>query len=330
MGCPFDAKRSVDRTYLPDALRAGAELYADCRAETIELRTRMKRVHGTVLDRETRAGRVPFTVDAPVVVVAAGAIHTPVILLRSGLKDQGGQIGRNLTFHLTTAVLGVYDRVIYAAGGRPQSAFCDEFLNKNGDEGGFWIESVPVHPALAAMSLPGFGRGHRAMMERFPRLGATISLVKEIDSQGSVGVNEEGRPRIAYDLGPKDLGYLKESIAAMCRLQFAAGAKSVMTLHARRTAFSSPEEIDNGLRNCSWGKNEIALFTAHPLGSCRMGEDPGTSVVDSRCQLHGTKGVFVLDGSVTPTSLGVNPQMTILAIAEKNGEWIAEHFRSLA
>jgi len=330
LGCPFDAKRSVDRTYIPDAVDAGAELLADCRADSIEIRSAVKRVRGTVLDRETRRERLPFTVDAGVVVISAGAIHTPVILRRSNLEDRSGQLGKNLTFHLTTAVIGTYDRVIYAAGGRPQSAYCDEFLNRNGDEGGFWIESVPVHPALAAMALPGFGPGHRAMMRRFPTLGATIALVKETDSAGSVRVNDAGRPTISYAVGPKDLAYLKEGVAAMCRLQFAAGAKSVRTLHARTTEFTAPEEIEEGLRNASWGTNEIALFSAHPLGSCRMGGDPARSVVDSHGQMHDVKGLFVVDGSVIPTSLGVNPQLTILAIAEKNAEWIAANFRSLA
>lgn len=330
LGCPFDAKRSVDRTYIPDAVKAGAALLADCRADSIETRSSVKRVRGTVLDRGTRRERFPFTVDAGVVVVSAGAIHTPVILRKSDLPDRSGQLGKNLTFHLTTAVLGVYDRVIYPAGGRPQSAYCDEFLNRNGDEGGFWIESVPVHPALAAMALPGFGLEHRAMMRQFPNLGATIALVKETDSAGSVRVNDAGRPAIFYAIGPKDLAYLKEAVAAMCRLQLAAGAKSVRTLHARKTEFRMPEEIDRGLRNASWGLNEIALFSAHPLGSCRMGSDPARSVVDSNGQMHGATGIFVVDGSVIPTSLGVNPQLTILAIAEKNAEWIAANFRSLA
>lgn len=101
-------------------------------------------------------------------------------------------MGKNLTFHLTSAVLGIYDRVIYRAGGIPQSAMCDEFLNKNGDGGGFWFEAVPIYPALASLALPAFGSFHRQMMRNYPHIGASIVLVKEIDSCGRVTVNDYG------------------------------------------------------------------------------------------------------------------------------------------
>ncbi|HTY39318.1 MAG TPA: GMC family oxidoreductase, partial [Bacteroidota bacterium] len=110
------------------------------------------------------------------------------------------------------------------------------------------------------------------------------------------------------------------------RLHFAAGAQKVMTLHAKPTLFQSPSEITKKLAAADWGKNELALYSAHPLGTCRMGSDARRSVVDEHCQSHDLKGLFVIDGSVIPSSLGVNPQVTILAIAEKSAEWLAEHF----
>jgi choline dehydrogenase-like flavoprotein len=330
LGCPFDAKRSVDRTYVPDAIRAGATLYADCSARKIEISGQTKRVHATILDRASRQPRIDATFEAPVVVLAGSAIRSPALLLNSGLGNSSGQVGKHLTLHLTTAVLGLFDRVIYPAGGIPQSAMCDEFLNANGDGGGFWIESVPVYPALAALALPGFGAAHRETMRRFPTMGATIALVKEIDSIGTVTVNNFGRPVISYTPGPRDLAYLQQAVGALVRLQLAAGARSVRTLHVKTTEFSSPGEIQRGLEQASWSPNEIALYSAHPLGTCRMGANSGQSVVDSHCQTHDVKGLFVIDGSVTPTSLGVNPQVTILAIAEKTAEWLADNFRSVS
>ena len=103
-----------------------------------------------------------------------------------------------------------------------------------------------------------------------------------------------------------------------------------MTLHSKRTEMHHLEEIDKVLSQASWSSNELNRYSAHPLGSCRMGEDPRTSVVDRNCQTHDVKGLFVVDGSVMPTSLGVNPQITILSIAEKSAEWIADHFRDLS
>jgi choline dehydrogenase-like flavoprotein len=103
----------------------------------------------------------------------------------------------------------------------------------------------------------------------------------------------------------------------------------VMTLHARRTEFNAPEEIDAKLAASAWGMNELGLYSAHPLGTCRMGSDPKRSVVDEHCQSHDVKGLFVIDGSFTPTSLGVNPQITLLAIAEKSAEWLAMNFANV-
>ncbi len=330
LGCPFDAKLSVALTYIPDAVKSGAAVFADCRAEKIETAGRMKRVTGNVIDAATRRPRTDFTVEAPVVIVSASAINTPVLLLKSGLANSSGEVGKNLTFHLTTAVAGLFDRLIYPAGGIPQSAMCDEFLNRNGDNGGFWIEAVPVYPALAALAFPGFGKTHRERMQQFPRTGASITLVKEIDSKGRVTVNDHGRASISYDPGPKDTEYLKQGVAAAARIHFAAGAKEVMTLHANPTVIRYAGEIEKKIRSASWEKNEIALFSAHPLGTCRMGTDPRKSVVDPHCQAHDVRGLFVIDGSVTPTSLGVNPQITLLAIAEKSAEWLAENFASIA
>jgi choline dehydrogenase-like flavoprotein len=330
LGCPFDAKMSVALTYIPYAVKAGATLLSDCRAEKIEVSGRMKSVTGNVLEQGTRRKKTDFAIVAPVVIVSGSAINTPVLLLKSGIANSSGEVGKNLTFHLTTAVAGLFERVIYPSAGIPQSAMCDEFLNRKGDNGGFWIEAVPVYPALAGLAFPGFGKAHRERMKNFPHTGASITLVKEIDSSGRVKVNDNGRASISYEPGPKDIEYLKQGVAAAARIHFAAGAKEVVTLHARPTLIKYEGEIERKIRSASWEKNEIALFSAHPLGTCRMGIDPRTSVVDPHCQTHDVGGLFVIDGSVTPTSLGVNPQITLLSIAEKSAEWVAENFARLA
>ncbi len=326
LGCPFDAKQTVALTYIPDALRVGASLFANFRANKIEVRGKSKRVTGIIYDEQTQKPKTDFAIDAPVVIVSASAINSPVLLLKSDLANSSGEVGKNLTFHLTSAVLGLFDKVMYGAGGIPQSAMCDEFLNKNNDGGGFWLEAVPIYPTLASLALPGFGEFHRQMMQLYPHIGATIVLVKEIDSSGRVSVNDEGRASISYALRGRDLEYLKQGLEVASRVQFAAGAKKAMTLHTKPTEFQSAAEIGKKLAGAGWGMNELALYSAHPLGTCRMGADPRKSVVDSHCQTHDVKGLFVIDGSVIPTSLGVNPQVTILAIAEKSAEWLADHF----
>ena len=326
LGCPIGAKLSVDVTYIPAAMKAGATLFANCRAERIEVNGHRKKVIGTVTDKITHQPMTDFVIEAPIVIVSASAICSPVLLLKSKLANSSGHVGKHLTFHLTSALLGLFDHPMDPAGGIPQSALCDEFLNKNGDGGGFWMEAVPATPTLAALAVPGFGAPHRTLMRQYPFMGATIVLVKEIDSEGTVTVNDYGRPSISYTVGDRDLEYLKQGIKTTAEVQFAAGAREVVTLHARRTSFQSVKDIDSTLARAGWGSNELALYSAHPLGTCHMGEDSRSSVVDSHCQTHDVKGLFVIDGSVTPTSLGVNPQITLLAIAEKSAEWLVDNF----
>ena len=323
-GCPAGAKKSVDVTYIADAVAAGATVLSDARAERIEIDGGLKRVTGNILERSTRKPKTTFAIEAPTVVVAGSAVQSPVLLERSGLGGASGHLGKHLTFHLTSAVIGIYDSPQHSWKGIPQSAMCDEFLNANGDSGGFWIEAVPVGPVLAALAFPGFGREHRSIMQKLSYTAASIVLVKEIDSEGSVRSNDNGRPELTYERGPRDREYMKQGLAAAARIHFAAGARNVMTLHTRPTVFTSPDVIENDLGKAEWGTNDLSLYSAHPLGTCRMGEDARTSVVSSRGEVHGAPGIFVVDGSVMPSSLGVNPQVTILAISERNAERIAE------
>lgn len=328
-GCPTGAKLSADVTYIADAVAAGATVHADCRADRIESAGNMKRVVGSVLDRATRSPRWPFTIEASLVVVAGSAISSPLLLERSGLGGGNDHRGRHLTFHLTCAVAGLYDTVQNAWKGIPQSAMCDEFLNKKGDGGGYWVEAVPLDSILIAMALPGFGQPHREMMSLLPNLAASIVLVKEIDSEGRVRMNDEGRPVLSYDRGPRDRQAMREAIATAARIHFAAGAREVHTLHARSTVLKPDDDIDRILAEASWETNDVSLYSAHPLGTCRMGDDPLAAVVDSRGKVHGASGVFVIDGSVLPSSLGVNPQLTILAVSEQHAEWIADNWKTV-
>jgi len=323
LGCAYEVKLSANLTYIPDAEKAGAQIIPRARAEKISINGISKVVEGDLLHDNSDAIAGSFHIKAPVVIVAASAIHTPVLLLKSRLANVSGRVGATLTFHPTTAVLGLFDRIIDPGYGIPLSVMCDEFLNYRNDGGGYWIEGVPVHPALAAISLPEFGEKHRAIMKNYRNLGASIILVKDTDSYGSVKVNEYGRPKINYTLGDRDIQYVKEGLETAARIHFAAGAREVGTLHVRKTIFGSPDEISLKLSTARYGPNEIVMFSAHPLSSCRMGVDPRTSVVDQSGESHEVQGLYLCDGSIVPTSLGVNPQVTLFALAEKIAEGIA-------
>lgn len=330
-GCRYDAKQGTLTTYVPRALAAGATLYADVRAERVEVverattRLPRKRVTASVLDRATGLPRGRLTVEAPVVVLAGGAVGTPVLLQRSGMG--GGGVGKWLRLHPTTAVVGVYDHDVYGAGGIPLSAMCDEFIRRDANGYGFWIECPPLHPMLAAAAAPGFGAEHAAFMRDFPRLGSTIALTRDgADrelSNGSVRARRGGGTRLRYRLGPRDRAHFVESMRAAARLHLACGAREVRTLHTRPVRLTSERDLGE-IDARSVAPNDIALFSAHVNGTCRMGRDPRTSGVSPDLgERHGVRGLFVCDGSILPTALGVNPQETIMALATLLAERIA-------
>ena len=322
IGCRYDAKQSTLVSYIPRALSAGARLYCDARVDRVEIverggRRALKRVHCTVLDRDTGAPRRSLAVNAPTVVLAAGAVGTPVILQRSGLG--GGGVGRFLRLHPTTAVLGVHDREIYGPAGIPQSAICDYFLRGDGDGYGFWIECPALLPGLAAAALTEFGASHRRIMERFAYFGSLIVLVRDgaepNRSDGGVTVSRGGRVRIRYDVSPSTARMLRDGTAAAARVHLAAGAREVQTLHSPAVRLRTEADIASVLA-APCGHNQINLFSAHVNGTCRIGSSPQTSGCTPEFERHGAPGIYVADGSLLPTAPGVNPQLTIMAVAD--------------
>ncbi|MDQ3517875.1 MAG: GMC family oxidoreductase [Gemmatimonadota bacterium] len=321
VGCRYGAKQSTLVTYVPRAVAAGARLYSDVRVERVELKERggnapLKRVQAMVLDRATAGPRHSLTVDAPIVVLAAGAIGTPAILQRSALGD--GAVGKYLRLHPTSAVIGVYDREIYGAAGVPQSSLSDEFQRDAASGYGFWIECPALLPGLASVAVPGFGSEHRRVMQRFPNLGSLIVLVRDGaergHSDGDVRVDGHGRARIRYRLGAAAARTMGEGLAAAARMQFATGATEVLTVHSPSLRLTSERDIPRVLK-APTGPNRLALFSAHVNGTCRIGNDPRTSGCTPNGERHGVSGLYVADGSLLPTAPGVNPQETIMAIA---------------
>ncbi|HEX6132815.1 MAG TPA: GMC family oxidoreductase N-terminal domain-containing protein [Longimicrobiales bacterium] len=334
IGCRWGAKRSAGEVFIPRALEAGARVFCDARADHIEQverggRAPLKRVRATVLDRVSREPRACLTIEAPVVVLAGGAVGTPVLLERSGLG--GGGVGRWLRLHPTTAVFGRYSTPMYPAAGIPQSAVCSEFLESN-DGYGFWIEAPSLRPGLVAAALPGFGAEHRTYMQDFGHLGPLILLVRDgADrgrSAGNVRVDRNGRVRIRYRLANADRSTLVRAVQAGARLALRTGAREVVTLHAGGGAVRSERDVD-ALATRSYGPNRVALFSAHVNGTCRMGADARESGCTPEGERHGVPGLYVADGSLFPTSPGVNPQTTIMALSSLIADGIVDRHRSV-
>jgi choline dehydrogenase-like flavoprotein len=318
LGCPLDAKQSALVTYVPDAIAAGADVYTDCRARLIETdRGRARAVVADVLDRAADRPRGRFVVHARRgVVLAAGAINTPALLLRSKAGTGSGVVGKRTFLHPTVPITAFFDEPIEAFYGPPQSVAVHHFAQRGGDVG-YFLETAPVHPMLAALAFPGAGDTHRRHLERLAHAQATLALLVDghhDDPGGTVSVDGAGRIKLHYPISPPLREAAVHALQNMARLLLAAGAREVLTLHDPPLSISSEADIAR-IGDAPFGPNLHTLFSAHQMGGCPMGEDPRTSVVTSRGRHHELENLWIVDGSVFPTSLGVNPQLSIYAHA---------------
>ena len=323
IGCRQGARRGGLAVYLPRALAAGAEIHCDTEALRIERiepgRRGKKRVHAVVRDPMTRNVLATMEIEAPTVVLAGGAVGTPVLLERSGLG--GGGVGRYLRLHPTTAMLGRYNEPIVPSAGMPMTVHMDHFGAAGPNGYGFWVQCPPLLPVLGAIAAPGWGEAHAGLLRQHRHMGAFIGLTRDGadgGSSGSVTLRGDGSVRIRYRPSAPDTENIVDSMAAAARLHLAAGAEEVVSLHNTPVRITRPDQVGQ-LRAAGWAPNRCGLFSAHVNGTCRVGTDPLTSGALPTGERHGAPGIYIADGSLLPTGVGVNPQATILALAD----WIA-------
>jgi choline dehydrogenase-like flavoprotein len=324
MGCPIDAKQSAALTYLPDAVAKGAEVYANCRVQKIESNgKRAVAAVGTVLHDGEPTGRT-IRVEPRLLVVSGGALNSPALLLRSGL-DQG-PVGKKTWLHPTIAVGAFYKEAIEGFYGAPQSVASHHFAHRP-EGAGFFLEAAPVHPMLASIAAPAFGAGLSARMSRLPNLCATIALMidgfGDGEEGGTVSLRKDEGPKLDYPFTDRAHECFRSAMKAIARLHLANGALEVQTFHNDPVHIKTEADLAEIDRR-PLGPNLFAAFTAHQMGGCRMGSDPATSVVNPQLRHHHLENLFVIDGSVFPTGLGVNPMESIYGVAS----WASEHVKA--
>jgi choline dehydrogenase-like flavoprotein len=254
------------------------------------------------------------TIEAPTVVVAAGAVGTPALVQRSGLGNDN--VGAYLRLHPTSAVFGQFEHVIYGGAGIPQSVACTEFHDAQGGWG-YWIEAPPIYPGLAAASMQGIGTAHAQLMEAYTRTCASIVLVRDGmagQSQGEVRVGRDGAPVVRYRIGARERLLIAQGLASAARIQLAAGARAVRTLHVDGGVAQSHADA-RAFEALAIQPNRITMFSAHVNGTCRMGAHARSSACTPEGELRAAPGIWVADGSLFPSAPGVNPQATIMALA---------------
>jgi choline dehydrogenase-like flavoprotein len=247
-------------------------------------------------------------------VLAGSAVGSAALALASGLPDPHKQLGRNLRLHPGGAVAGKFDRVIDAVHGIPQSYECTELLSfEEGSDKRVWIIPAFAHPIGTASMLPGFGASHMRAMRSYEHLAVLTAMVHD-ETSGRVTLDRDGRPSLEYDMSIGDRDQLGKGLGACARLLFAAGATEVTIPAIIPRRLKRVNDLDGvNLRHVD--PRDFPLTAVHPMGTMRMGDDPGTSVVTSKGEHHQVRGLFVADGSLFPTSIGVPPQISIYAFA---------------
>jgi len=303
-GCPTSAKQHVGITYVPRAWEAGATTYTNCRVREINVRAG----HVLGVSARTAAGR-RLEVRADLVVLAAGAIHTPLLLQRQGLKSLTDQLGANLSIHPATAVRAIFEEEIDMGKGVPQSYYIDEFADE-----GIMLEGAGGPPDYTAASLaPLDAEDARRLMLEYRRTSQFGAMVSD-RSRGSVR-ERFGRVAIRYRLLESDVAAFKQALLRLGELYAAAGAHTV--IYPVEGLAPQPAGESRALRERQLRARDLTLAAFHPLGTARADVDPSHGVVDVNLAVHGVEGLYVADGSVVPSSLGVNPQLTIMALATR-------------
>jgi choline dehydrogenase-like flavoprotein len=323
IGCAYNRKYNAALTTLPRATRAGARLLCDARVREIRGRYGRRVVVCELLDGAGKPTGFGAEIEAAIVVVAAGALDTPALLQRSQLGNNS--VGRNLRLHPAAVVSAEFPDRIDAWRGLPQSVIVEEFATfmSDGHRGFIIIPNAGTAPGLAATLAPGIGDTHMNYMERYPYVASAAVLVHD-EGSGVVRSRRNGTPIARYRLARDDAEEMRRGIAALARIYFAAGARRVWFPAPGSEAITSADRVSAAVEALSFEPHRVMLNSVHPQGSCAMGANPVRSATSPDGALWGARGVYVADASLFPTSVGVPPQVTVMALANAVADRVLE------
>ncbi len=332
MGCPTNAKQSMLVTTIPAALERGATLVTRVRAERFLLAgDKVRTLEARALDA---AGLVPTSrkvhVRARAYVAAAGAIGTPALLLRSHVPDPAAIVGRRTFLHPSVVSAADMPETIDGFAGAPQSIYSDHFLETHPIDGpmGFKLEVPPLHPLLTATTLPDDGTQHAKWMRGFRHMQVVIALLRDgfnpASAGGTVRLRDDGTPVLDYPLTPFVWEGARRAFLAMAEVQFAAGAKSVSPAHGFGAPFTSLATAKAAIERFDLRPLYTRVVSAHVMGGAPLGPDPRRAVVDTDGRHHHLDNLYVCDGSLFPTSIGANPQLSIYGFAARLASQMAQ------
>jgi choline dehydrogenase-like flavoprotein len=279
---------------------------------------------------------IMVTLKARQFVVAASAIGSPGLLLRSQLPDPYQRVGKRSFIHPVNATVARMPAKIDPFYGAPQSIYSDEFNFKAGTDGpaGYKLEVPPLHPAMAAGVVPGHGQPQRDNLGQLPWMQSVIALLRDgfhPDSPGgTVSLRDDGNPVLDYPITDYLWQGLRKAYLTMAEIQFAAGAEAVQAMHLDSDWYTSWNQARDAINNLPMKPHRARLFTAHQMGGCSMGTDPKTSVVNGFGEHHHIANLNIHDASIFPTSIGANPQLSVYALAARNSSRLAQRLANSA
>jgi choline dehydrogenase-like flavoprotein len=332
MGCPTNAKQSMLVTTIPAALSHGAVLLTRTRAEKLNFKG--DRVDSLSCVAISADGLAPsgktITVRARHYVVSGGAINSPGLLLRSNAPDPHRILGKRTFLHPVVLSAALYDHKVDSFSGAPQSIYSDHFLNTDAIDGpiGYKLEVPPLHPLLISATLGDFGEHHSNLMKRFAHLHAIIALLRdgfhEQSAGGTVELRDDGSPVLDYPITDFVWDGVRRALLTMADIQFAAGAKTVYPVHEMADGYTSWSSAKKAIEALPYKPLLARVVSAHVMGGCTMSDDTKFGVVSSTGRYHGVSNLSVHDGSLFPTSIGANPQLSIYGITCRLASMLAQ------
>ena len=333
MGCPTNAKQSMLVTTLPTALDRGATLLVQTRAHVFE-RVEQK-VSALVCVPVTGNGGVvngstPTRIIAKHYVVAGGAINSPALLKRSDLPDPHGLLGARTFLHPVVISAATFEQKVEAWDGAPQTLYSDHFLQTQPIDGpiGYKLEAPPMHPVIFAITLAGYGQAQADSLRQFPHMHSLLALMRDGFHPQSVGgqvkLRSDGSPLLDYPLNDFVMDGARRAFLSMAEIQFAAGARSVVPVHEMAGSYTNWAQAREAIKALPMKPLLTRVVSAHVMGGCAMGASERQGVVQPDGTHWQVSNLSVHDGSLFPTSIGANPQLSVYGFANKLATGLAK------
>lgn len=336
LGCPTNAKQSMLVTSIPAALDRGAQLITETRAEKFELANgkvtalicRAVAPNGALAQRDKADAAIK--VVAKHYVLAGGAINSPAVLLRSGAPDPHGRLGARTFLHPVVMSSSVFEQKVEAWNGAPQAIYSDHFLDTQALDGpiGYKLEAPPLHPVIFASTVPGFGQAQHDLLKSFPHNHTLLALLRdgfhEESPGGKVKLRSDDSAVLDYPLTDYVMEGGRRALLSMMEIQFAAGARQVLPLHEMAQPYTSWAQAREAVKALPMKPRLTKVVSAHVMGGCGLAGTERLGVTRPDGVHWQLDNLSIHDGSLFPTSIGANPQLSIYGAVNRLAQGLAK------